>query len=123
RDLQRQLIDLVIQDRSLVQIFRFFEQKMQCKLAFFDNKGRIQGTSANSEKLIYDWQQYIETEKDQYAMPSSSHIEKIVTKDRCLLKKDLTSTSRSSIEGCFIVEVGSEEKVSNELLQGLENLS
>jgi len=123
RDIQRQLIDFVIQGRTLIQIFRFFEQKMQCKLTFFDSKGRLQGTGDDPEKLVRAWQNYVNKEKVQYAKPSFLHVEKIVTSKHCLLKKNITSTSRSSTEGYFVVEVPSESAISNELLHGLESLS
>lgn len=122
KDIQKQLIDQVIQGRSLIEIFRYFEQKMDAILIYADNKGRLKSASIKPEVMIEQWEKLIETAK---YMPSTvHHLQKIIDGDDIYLKKQIQSTTTSALtEGYFIIKLSAENFSETELINALESLS
>lgn len=122
KDIQKQLIDQVIQGRSLIEIFRYFEQKMECDLVYADNKGRLKSASVDPETMIAQWKELSKTETQ---VPSAVyHIQKITNKENIYLRKNIQSTTTSGLtEGYFIVRLSNENFSKAELMNALDSLS
>src|SRR5699024_4678361 len=76
RDIQKQLIDLVIQGRTLVDILRYFEQKTASSVVYSDSKGRLVSPNNHPQQLKNQWKQL--QENAEVTRPGTHHVQQII---------------------------------------------
>lgn len=121
RDIQKQLIDLVIQGRTLVDIFRYFEQKTVSSVVYADSKGRLVSPNNDPEKLINQWKQL--KENFQVTRPGTHHVQKIVHEHGVIFRKELSATANDLTDGYFVINIEHDNFVITDLIYALESLS
>src|SRR5690625_2624867 len=123
REIQQILIEFVIQGKDLTGIIRFVEWELNCTIVFADSKGRIKPLGEEPEEIIHLWKLLEGNKEVDLDESAFRHIQKVAYKDGYLLKKEITTSTRSRTEGYFIVQLPDKGLLTNSMLQVMESLS
>src|SRR5690625_3907331 len=117
RQTQKTLIDFVIQGKDLSDIMKYVERELDCSIVFTDNKGRKKSASVNPDQMIHLWYNNFEANEEMNVDKSSFfHMQKLPYHDGYLLKKELTSGTRNTTQGYFIILFRHKKLLSNNAL-------
>ena len=120
---QKKLIDFVIQGKDLSDIIQYVERKLYCEIVYADSKGRMKFASANPNELLESWNDIEVSELEEWTTTNARHIQQVPLKDGYLLKKEITTESRSLSIGHFIIYFPKKELLTEHAFQVLESLT
>lgn len=123
RNTQKTLIDFVIQGKDLSEIIQYVEKELGFTIVFADRRGRLKPANGDAEEIIRLW--YTLEGNDEFTMDELSfhHIRTVPYKDVFLVKKEITSDSKSLAEGYFIICLRDQELLTSSVLQVLDSLA
>ena len=122
---QKKLIDFVVQGKDLSHIIKYVERKLQCEIVYADSKGRMKYASADPHELLRLWNEIEISDVDEEYFTESNyrHIQQVPFHDGYLLKKEITTESRSLSIGHFIIYFPKKESLTDHAFQVLESLT
>ncbi|MGM8364731.1 PucR family transcriptional regulator [Virgibacillus sp. W0181] len=123
RNIQKQLIDFVIQGEDLADIIKYVENKLGWRIVFTDSKGRVKSGQANPEEMVQLWEELDQNKAIQMDESLARHIRKVNYNGRCLLKKEISAGQGKMAQGSFLVLFPKDARITKSVLHTLENLS
>ncbi len=123
REIQKFLIDLVIQGKDIIEMIAYVEQELDSSIVFVDKSGRMNATVDNPQEVIDIWestQHDAEVIEDDLAF---RHIKSVLCEKGYMLHKEITSGTIHVAQGYFLVILHNQDKLTANVLQVLDSLS
>lgn len=123
REIQKFLIDLVIQGKDITEMIAYVEQELNSSIVFVDKSGRMNATVDDPQEIVNRWeskQHVAEVIEDDLAF---RHIKSVWCEKGYMLHKEITSGTIHVAQGYFIVILHNQNKLTANVLQVLDSLS
>lgn len=102
RDIQQQLLQMLLEGKSLVHIANYIEKELKQSVLIFNSDGEVMAGSANDQKVVAIWNKLKETvENDESHHPLHSKMKKFIQGNDKLLH--LPIISNGSYKGDFFI--------------------